>query len=103
VKDVFGAFTGTELEGWLRQLGATELLVVGFFSHMCVSTTSREALVRGFDVVVDPNATGACDIEHPLLGRQTADDVRRTALLQLSNMGVKIGVEQAVGRYQARA
>jgi nicotinamidase-related amidase len=90
VKDVFGAFTGTGLEGWLRELGATEVLIVGFFAHMCISTSSREALVRGFDVIVDPEATGATDIEHPILGRQTADEVRRSALLQLSNMGVKI-------------
>jgi hypothetical protein len=54
---------------------------------MCLSTSAREALSRGFHVSLDPEATGACDIEHALLGRQTAEEVRRSALLQLTNMG----------------
>jgi nicotinamidase-related amidase len=89
-KDVYGAFTGTELEAWLRARGATHVAVVGFFAHMCLSTTVREALVRGFEVVVDPDATGARAIEHPLLGSQTADEVRRSALLQVADMGATI-------------
>lgn len=89
-KDVYGAFTGTGLEEWLRASGVTEVLIVGFYTHMCVSTSAREALVRGFGVVVDPEATGARDLEHEVLGRQSADEVRRSALLQLANMGAII-------------
>jgi nicotinamidase-related amidase len=89
-KEVFGAFYDTDLEEWLRSLGVHELLMTGFFTHMCLSTSSREALVRGFSVFVDPNATGAHDLLHPILGSQTADEVRRSALLQLSDMGVTI-------------
>lgn len=89
-KQVFGAFGGTSLEEWLRELGVTDVLIAGFFTHMCVSTSSREALVRGFEVAVDARATGARDLEDELLGRQTDDEVRRSALLQLSDMGVTI-------------
>jgi nicotinamidase-related amidase len=89
-KDVFGAFFGTGLEEWLHAVKADELLLVGFFTHMCLSTSAREALVRGFSVCIDPAATGAHDLVHPMLGRQTADEVRRTALLQLSDMGAEI-------------
>lgn len=89
-KDVYGAFTGTGLEEWLRAADVTEVLIAGFYTHMCVSTSTREALVRGFDVSVDPDATGACDLDDELLGRQTADEVRRSALLHLSNMGAVI-------------
>jgi nicotinamidase-related amidase len=89
-KDVFGAFTGTDLEKWLRDIGATSLLLVGFYTHMCVSTTAREALVRGFDVAIDPDATGARELDHDLLGHQGADEVRRSALLHLVNLGVTI-------------
>ncbi len=90
VKDVFGAFTTTTLEDWLRGLGVTGVLIVGFYAHMCLSTSVREALVRGFDVQVDPDATGARDVEDPILGRLTADDVRRSALLQLLDMGATL-------------
>ncbi len=89
-KDVFGAFAAPGLEEWLRDHGVDELLVVGFFTHMCVSTSTREALVRGFDVSLDPAATSARDVEHPALGRQSADEVRRSALLHLAHMGAKI-------------
>jgi len=100
-KDVYGAFTGTNLEAWLRSVGADAVLVVGFYAHMCLSTSAREALVRGFEVSVDPDATGARDLEDPVLGRQTADEVRRSTLLHLTNMGVTLAArplaEQALG------
>jgi nicotinamidase-related amidase len=89
-KDVYGAFTNTGLEEWLRAAGVQSVLIVGFYAHMCLSTSAREGLIRGFEVVVDPNATGARDLEDEVLGRQTADEVRRTALLQLTNMGVTV-------------
>lgn len=89
-KDVYGAFTGTDLESWLRNVKATELMIAGFYTHMCVSTTAREALVRGFRVIIDPAATGARALKDDALGKQTADDVRRAALLHLQNMGVAI-------------
>jgi nicotinamidase-related amidase len=94
-KTVFGAFTGNDLEHWLRGLQVTRVLLVGFYAHMCVSTTSREALVRGFDVIVDPLATGAADLKHELFGAQSADEVRRAALLHLSHMGVNFAATEA--------
>lgn len=96
-KDIFGAFTGTDLEGWLRGLGVTEVVIAGFYTHVCVSTSAREALVRGFDVVLDPDATGARALEDDRLGRQRADDVRRSALLQLVNMGATLAPAAPVG------
>ena len=97
-KDVYGAFTGTGLEEWLREIGAGSLLLVGFYTHMCLSTSAREALVRGFEVAVDPDGTGACNLDHELLGRQSADEVRRSALLHLVNMGVTIERRSDAGR-----
>ena len=44
----------------------------------------------GFEVSVDPDATGACDLKDELLGDMTADGVRRSALLHLKNMGVSV-------------
>jgi nicotinamidase-related amidase len=89
-KDVYGAFSGTGLEEWLRGHRVQRVLIVGFYTHMCLSTSAREALIRGFEVFVDPEATGARDLENDVLGRQTADEVRRAALLHLTNMGVII-------------
>lgn len=86
-KDVFGAFTGTGLDEWLKSRDVGQVTIVGFYAHMCVSTSVREALVRGYAVSLDADATGACDLEDERLGGQTADEVRRSAFLQLMHMG----------------
>lgn len=90
LKDVYGAFTNTGLDAWLQSQGVTDLVVVGFYVHMCLSTSVREALIHGYGVAVDPEGTGGRDLDDPILGRQSADEVRRTALLQLVNMGATI-------------
>src|ERR1035438_6555021 len=89
-KDIYGAFTGTGIEQWLRSFGVQSVLIVGFYAHICLSTSAREALSRGFEVFIDPEATGARDLEDKILGRQTADEVRRSALLHLTNMGAVV-------------
>jgi len=93
VKDVFGAFTGTSIGSWLDAQGSEDVLLVGFFAHMCVSTTAREALMRGLRVAVDPNGTGGYPIQQGALGDQSAIEVHRTALLHLSHLGVRIAGE----------
>jgi nicotinamidase-related amidase len=97
-KDVFGAFTGTNVESWLRSRGSEAVLLVGFYAHMCLSTTAREALMRRLAVSIDPDGTGACDLEHPLLGLQSADQVCRSALLHLNQLGVRIAPAFEFGR-----
>ena len=89
-KQVFGAFTGTGLDQWLGDRGIRRVTLVGFYVHMCLSTTAREALVRGLDVTIDPDATGGCDLADTRLGSLTAEEVRRSALLQLIHMGVRL-------------
>jgi nicotinamidase-related amidase len=101
-KDVFGAFTYTGLEDWLRAQHVSHLVVVGFYTHMCVSTTVREGLIRGFEVAVDPEGTGARELEHDQLGRLSADEVRRSALLHVFNMGATLAVlDQVAGEVTA--
>jgi nicotinamidase-related amidase len=89
-KNVYGAFTGSSIGGWLKEHGVDEVLIMGFYTHGCVSTTAREAIMLDLKVLLDPNATGACDLQHELLGGMTADEVRRSALLQLANMGARL-------------
>lgn len=89
-KNVYGAFTGTDIGGWLKIVGADEVLIVGFYTHGCVSTTAREAIMADLAVSLDPDATGACAITNEILGEISADEVCRSALLQLTNMGALI-------------
>jgi nicotinamidase-related amidase len=89
-KDVYGAFSGTAIHEWLLIERVQSILIVGFYAHMCMSTSAREALSRGYDLFLDPEATGSCDIEHELFGRQSADEVRCSALLHLTHMGAVV-------------
>lgn len=86
-KNVYGAFTGTDIGSWLKDQGVDQVLIVGFYTHGCVSTTAREAIMRNLKVSLDLNATGTCDMKDALLGDLSADEVRRSALLQLVHMG----------------
>jgi nicotinamidase-related amidase len=89
VKTVYGALTGTELGSWLEEKGVTAIELVGFLTHMCVSTTAREALMRGLAVAVGTKATGTRAIESSV-GSFPAELMHRSALAQLETMGVVI-------------
>ena len=89
-KNVYGAFTGSAIGEWLTEHSVDEVLIMGFYTHGCVSTTTREAIMLDLHVFLDPDATGTCEIQHELLGKMTADEIRRSALLQLVNMGAEL-------------
>jgi nicotinamidase-related amidase len=89
-KSVYGAFTGSNIGAWLDALGVDTVVIMGFYTHGCVSTTSREAIMKGLKVLLDPDTTGTRAIEHSLLGGMPADDIKRSTLLQLFNMGAEI-------------
>ena len=55
-KDVNSGFVGTSLEIDLRRAGIDRLVVVGFFTNMCVETTVRMAGNLGFDTYLVPDA-----------------------------------------------
>ncbi|WP_327296896.1 isochorismatase family protein [Streptomyces sp. NBC_01197] len=46
------SFLGTGLDAALKAVGATEVVVTGFATEMCVDTTARQALSHGYDVVL---------------------------------------------------
>lgn len=48
-KDVNSGFIGTSLEIELRRAGVSRLVIAGFFTNMCVETTTRMAGNLGFD------------------------------------------------------
>ncbi|MFD4015632.1 cysteine hydrolase family protein [Streptomyces sindenensis] len=46
------SFLGTRLDAVLRARGVTEVVVTGFATEICVESTARQALSRGYDVVL---------------------------------------------------
>lgn len=55
----YTAFTGTNLETILRQLGRDTVIIVGLATNACCESTARDAFFRDFHVIVvsDANAT----------------------------------------------
>jgi nicotinamidase-related amidase len=58
-KDVNSAFIGTDLEIQLRRAGIRRLVNCGFFTNMCVETTTRQAGNLGFDTYLAHDACAA--------------------------------------------
>jgi nicotinamidase-related amidase len=89
-KTIFGAFTGTALEQTMRERGVDSIRLVGFLTHMCVSTTAREALMLGLPTVLQADGCAARAIEGPGIGSVNGDEAHRVALLHLASMGASI-------------
>jgi biuret amidohydrolase len=62
-KPGFGAFYATDLELLLRAGGITHLALAGVTTDICVHTTLREAIDRGFDCTTIADACAAGDPE----------------------------------------
>ena len=60
-KPGFGAFYATDLELMLRTAGITSLTLAGVTTDICVHSTLREAVDRGFDCVTVGDACAAAD------------------------------------------
>ncbi|GAB0119289.1 isochorismatase family protein [Acidisoma sp. 7E03] len=94
------AFTGTDLADRLEALGRRSLVIAGFMTHLCVSSTSREAMERGYAVTVAADATATRPLPDALGGVDlTAGEVQRAALAALSDAFARI--EPAAAALQA--
>lgn len=65
-KQLPGSFTGTGLQEWLAERGVDAVVVAGWMTHMCVDTTSRQAMHLGLEVTVLEDATGTIDVADDL-------------------------------------
>ena len=62
-KTTLGAFSSTTLEQTLRNLGIRNLVVTGVVTSVCVESTARDAVDRGFATVLVSDACAAWDQE----------------------------------------
>lgn len=85
-KHVPNAFAGTDLDARVRATGRSELIIAGFMTHMCVSTTARAALDLGWRSTVVANATATRDLPDPAGGVVPAEMVKRAALAELADL-----------------
>ncbi len=86
VKNYPNSFAQTDLHDRLQKLEVKNLIVVGFMTHMCVSSTARGAFDLGYRTTVVGDATATRDL--PTADGQVvqAANVREAALAGLSDL-----------------
>lgn len=62
VKNYPNAFMATDLDARLKASGATDLVLAGFMTHMCVNSTARGAFNLGYRPTVVASATATRDL-----------------------------------------
>ncbi|WP_247003938.1 cysteine hydrolase family protein [Halosolutus gelatinilyticus] len=63
-KHTYDAFQKTELEGWLRARGVTDLVFAGTLANVCVLHTAGSAGLRDFRPILVEDCIGAIEDEH---------------------------------------
>ena len=80
------AFAGTDLDARFAATGRARLILAGFMTHMCVSTTARAALHRGLSAVVVGDAAATRALPDPLGGPDIpAREIHRAALAEIAD------------------
>jgi nicotinamidase-related amidase len=85
-KPLPNAFAQTDLQKVLGDFSRRPLLIAGFMTHMCVSSTARAALDLGFKTAIAADAAATRDLPDPLGGAAIpADQLHRAALAELAD------------------
>jgi nicotinamidase-related amidase len=90
VKHLPSSFAGTTLDATLKTLGRSHLIVVGFMTHMCVSTTVRSALDHGYRCTVIASACATRDLPDGRGGIVPAEAVHRANLAALADRFARV-------------
>ena len=103
-KSVHSAFIGTGLEGHLREHGLTGLVIVGFTTNHCVSTTVRMAANLGFDTTVVADACATFDFRDADGTTIPAETMHRVGLAELrGEFATVLTSEQVLGMLDEEA
>jgi nicotinamidase-related amidase len=85
-KPLPNAFAQTDLQDVLSKTGKKSLIVAGFMTHMCVSSTVRAALDLGYRTTVVADAAATRDLPDPTGGPALpAVELHRAALAGLAD------------------
>ena len=86
VKAYPSSFEKTDLDAELKRLGATDLVIAGFMTHVCVNSTTRAAFNHGYRSTVVANATATRSLPNPYGGSVPAKEMHESALAALADV-----------------
>lgn len=84
-KGLPNGFAGTRLKDVLDATGRKRLVLAGFMTHMCVSSTARAALDLGYQTTVVADACATRDLPRPGGGTVSAADLHAAELAALAD------------------
>ncbi|SFO69110.1 Nicotinamidase-related amidase [Bradyrhizobium sp. Ghvi] len=84
-KELPNSFAGTDLKARLDAAGRKDLVLAGFMTHMCVSSTARAALDLGFRATIDADSCATRDLPDGRGGTLDARAIHEVALAELSD------------------
>ncbi len=84
-KTLPNAFAGTELASEIASAGHGNLIVIGFMTHMCVSSTARAALDLGHRISIDAACCATRSLPDGKGGVIPAGTLHEVALAELSD------------------
>lgn len=84
-KPLPNAFAQTSLHDVLQETGRKELILAGFQTHMCISSTARAALDLGYRTTVVADAVATRDLPRPEGGVIEARDLHNASLAALAD------------------
>ena len=79
------AFAGTDLQVRLAATGRTNIVLAGFMTHMCISSTARAALDLGLRTTIAADACATRDLPDGRCGALSARLIHEVALAELSD------------------
>ncbi|HCW67727.1 MAG TPA: isochorismatase [Thalassospira lucentensis] len=90
-KSVPSSFGNTNLDELLTEAGIKHVVLAGFMTHVCVSTTARVADEKGFPVTVVSDATATRDLPDTITGDTVlAADLHHHELTMLADTFAKM-------------
>lgn len=96
-KGLPNSFTHTGLQNHLAGIGRPHLIICGFMTHMCVSSTARAALDLGYETTVVADATASRALPSATGGEHVgADVVHEAALAALADRFSAINTTEQV-------
>lgn len=84
-KTMANSFAGTDLQAVLEKTGRKSLIVIGYMTHNCVSSTVRAAIDRGYRSTVVATATATRDLPDGQGGVLAAEALQAASLIGLSD------------------
>lgn len=85
IKTLPSGFAKTNLADLLEKTGKKKLIVSGYMTHMCLSTTVRAAVEYGYFSCVVASATATRDLLDGFGGTVPAEQIKRVALAELND------------------